>query len=98
MKHTKTKVMKNAFESYNISIGYYGYRRLNNCYDTHSIYKSRAEQYCLDLLRQYNGEGFTIIGHNCMTFSVGFIGEIENRKAFFYITRDYDRYIFLDEL
>jgi glutathione peroxidase-family protein len=71
---------------------------LYDCYGSFSYAKAQAFEYCKELKSKYNGRGLKIIGYNSNRFSAGFIGEIENREAFFYITADYDRYIFLDEI
>lgn len=94
MTHTTTKVIKNAYNSYIKS----NLCTLSDCYRNASYNKQCAYDYCLSLMLKYNGQAGCIIGYNCMVFSFGFIGEIYGRQAFFYITRDYDRYIYLDEL
>lgn len=38
----------------------------------------------------------TILGHNCQTFSVGFIGTYNEQRAFYYITAKHARVAFLD--
>jgi hypothetical protein len=94
MTHTTTKNIKNAYNQYKRSHT----TELWQCYDRFSYNKERAMEYCKKLVAKYNGYTGKIIGHNCMVFSFGFVGEYDNRPAFFYITRDYDRYIYLDEL
>ena len=94
MTHTTTKTIKNAYQSYEKSTLY----SLNDCYATASYYKQKAYNYCKDLCKKYGGHGFKIIGYNTTAFSVGFIGYINENEAFFYITKDYDRYIYIDEL
>lgn len=100
MTHCKTTQIKKAFSNYFNS----NYYRLSDLYSSYSINKERAFGYCMDLFLKYNGYDLKIIGGNCMTFSVGFLGEYpdpvtgELKKAFFYITKNYDRYIFIDEI
>ncbi|MBO5715280.1 MAG: hypothetical protein J6S23_02660 [Clostridia bacterium] len=94
MTHIKTQNIKRAHDTYMRSQLY----TLNDCYVNHSYAKERAFDYCRTLVSMYNGRQGRIIGANCMTFSYGFIGEINGRPAFFWITRDYDRYIYIDEL
>lgn len=100
MLHTNTKNIKNQFERYSKSTTY----NLQDCYTNFSHRKNMAMKYCIDLMEKYNGYGLKIIGYNSQCFSVGFIANIpdektgEIKKAFCYITRDYDRYIFMDEI
>lgn len=94
MTHTTAKVIKNAYNNYFNS----NLCTLYDCYTNFSYNKQRAYDYCLSLMAKYNGQAGCIIGYNCMVFSFGFIGEYDGKQAFFYITRDYDRYIFIDEL
>lgn len=49
---------------------------LSDVYDSYSVAKERAYNYCKRLCDEFNGWGFQIVGHNCMTFSVQF--EFEN--------------------
>ena len=94
MTHTKSKVIKGAYMQWK-----YAYAAsLGEVYSSYSQAKQNAMDYCRNLMYKHNGCALRIIGHNCMTFSVGFLGDVDGRDAFFYITRDYDRYIFLDEL
>lgn len=94
MTHCTTKTIKDAYRRFNDSATMYLYQ----CYDMPSMAKTNAFNYCMDLFNKYNGTKFRIIGYNTMQFSFGFIGSIGNDKAFFYITKDYDRYILLDEI
>ena len=96
MTHTKAKVIKNAYTTHNRV----PMRRLEECYKVPSHYKRMAMDRCLFLMEEYNGAWCSgkIIGYNSQVFSFGFIGEMNGKPAFFYITRDYDRYIYLDEL
>ena len=69
-----------------------------SAYEKPSIYKTRAWDRCVEMMNSYDGYGFIILGHNCMQFSVGFIGYIDGLKHFFYITRDYDRAMPLEKM
>ncbi len=89
-----TKQIKTNYKHY-LQSSYYN---LYDCYNQPSYYKIQALEYCKKLMKKYNGKSLKIIGYNSQTFSVGFVGEIDNKEAFFYITRDYDRYIFIDDL
>ena len=94
MTHTTAKCIKNAYQIFLKSDLF----TLSQCYTTASTAKHRAFNYCLDLVMRYNATKYRILGYNCMMFSFGFVGEINGKPAFFYITKDYDRYIYLDEM
>lgn len=94
MTKCNNQTIKNAYDRWvNSSLN-----TLRDCYNNYSVHKENAYNYCWELFRKYNGDVFGIISYNSMVFSVGFTGEIDGKKAFFYITRDYDRYIYLEEL
>lgn len=92
MMQCKRKFMYEKMREYKQSKLY----NLYSCYNTVSDSKESAYDYCLRLMDKYNGTDLRIIGYNTFTFSVGFIGEYEGRKAFFYITADYDRFMYID--
>lgn len=95
MTHCKNTQIKRAYIEFN----HIGPCRLSDCYNRYSEAKEAAYDYCLDLVNRYNGGwSYRIISYNTTMFTFGFIGEIDGKPAFFYITRDYDRYIYLDEL
>lgn len=49
---------------------------LSDVYGSYSDAKESAYNCCRKLCGHFNGRGFQIVGHNCMTFSVQF--EFEN--------------------
>ena len=71
---------------------------INEAYARPSVYKVRAWERCKAMMKEYDGNGIVILGHNCMMFSVGFIGYINGLKHFFYITRDHDRALPLEKM
>lgn len=92
MTITKNKQLEAIMQKWEKSY----YYDLYDCYSNYSIYKTRAFKYCLDLMKKYKGSNGKIISYNTMAFSFGFIGEYEGKKAFFYITKDYDRVLILE--
>lgn len=94
MTHTTQKAIKTAYNEYLKSDRYF----LTDCYDRMSEAKRNAWRYCEKLFIDYGSGIIKILGFNTFQFSVGFVGWMGDRKAFFYITRDYDRYIYLDEI
>ena len=56
-----------------------------------------AYDYCERLCEKFDGRGFQIVGHNCMTFSVQFKFEnpLNGCIMFAYITRDYNHLYFV---
>jgi hypothetical protein len=55
------------------------------------------DEYCMDLMKDHNGHGLKILSFNLFHFSVGFYGEMNGKKAFFYITKSYDRFFYLED-
>lgn len=94
MKYCNNKMMKVKYYSYKKSYCY----DLYHCYGKYSISKEYAMKYCRELEEKYNGHSLKIISYNTSIFTVGFIGYIDGKEAFFYITRDYDKYIFLEDI
>lgn len=94
MTHTHTQQIKTAYRNYCRSGNY----NLYDCYEQPSWAKREAMDYCTRLMEENNGKALKIIGYNTMTFSVGFLCVIEGKEAFVYITKSYDRYIFINEM
>ena len=100
MVRVNNKQIKQAYKQYAKSDLY----SLEHCYNSFSYAKQQAWNYCKELENEYDGYNLKIIGYNSMQFSVGFVGEIsdvitgELKKAFFYITKSYDRYILTEDL
>lgn len=92
MKHCTRGFMAEKLRAYNESNLY----SLSNCYLKASDNKESAYDYCVNLMQKYNGENLRIISYNTFSFSAGFIGEYNGKRAFFYITKDYDRYIYIN--
>lgn len=92
MKECKTTQMKANLER----LWRTSETHLGEVYNTWSNAKERAYDYCLELVRKYNGYNYRILGANSCVFSFGFIGEINGRKAFFYITHTADRFMYID--
>lgn len=82
---------KKALHAYNRYVPF-----KNGClfdvYGSFSQAKQRAYDYCIKLANDLGGRGFSIMGANCMQFTVGFTFSIDNKKYFAYITKDYNRY------
>lgn len=94
MKHTNSKIIVDAYYRYLKSND----NRLWDVYKKVSMAKVNAYNYCKDKKRELNGRDLKIVSHNSQLFTVGFIGEIDGRQAFVYITKDNERFIYLDEL
>ena len=100
MLQCKTQNIKNQFEYYAKSQNH----TLRDVYGSYSYQKEKAMNYCQELMKKYNGYGLKIISFNTFQFSVGFIAYLPDEKtrevkqAFCYITRNYDRFIFTEDL
>lgn len=92
MTKTQNTQIKGAYSHYQYATA----TSLSDVYTTWSYAKDKAYRYCRELFAEYEGEDFRILGANVNTFSVGFIGKYEGKKAFFYITKSYDRVMILD--
>lgn len=91
MTLTNNKQIKQAYQNYLNSNA----TALHKVYKNWSSKKDDAWQYCEPIKEKYNGKDMKIVGYNDNYFSVGFIGKIDNKLAFIYITASYDRYMFL---
>lgn len=72
--------------------------RLSDVYGSYSKAKEEAYEYCCELCRSVEGEGFGIVGANCMTFSVmfRFKNPDNGRMMVAHITRDYNHAYYID--
>lgn len=86
------KQMQNAMRMHKMSNTY----SLSQCYNSYSYAKEKAYNYCKELYNTCNGYDFKIIGYNCMSFSVGFYCDFEDKTHFVYITKSYDRMCVVD--
>ncbi|MBQ8793937.1 MAG: hypothetical protein IJZ63_04240 [Clostridia bacterium] len=94
MTKTNSKIIKDAYRKY-LDSSYYD---LYDCYSSCSYAKREAMDYCKELANEYLGYNLKIIGFNTSTFSVGFIGQMDGKKIFVYITKNLNRYCFIDTL
>ena len=93
-RKSEKRLMKDAYKRYKWSSDY----TLRDCYDRPSYAKENAFNYCRELVNDYQGRQGRIISYNLFQFTYGFIGKINGKDAFFYITKEYDRYIYLEDL
>lgn len=94
MYHENTKTMRSAAKYYAMCDA----TSLHDCYTRPSESKHHAFERCKAIANRYDGQGIKILSFNTFRFTVGFYGDINGRKAFFYITPSHDRYIYVDEL
>lgn len=94
MTYTKSKIIKSAYQQFLSSQK----TQLSDCYANPTKAKREAFDRCIRLCYLHNYDRYRILGYNTNTFSFGFTGLLGNKPAFFYITKEYDRCIFLDEL
>lgn len=94
MKKENTKLMRTKLKEYATSSNgdslYYVYK-------TCSAEKWRAYEYCKELMLKYEGRNGKVLSGNTFTFSYAFTGVYEGKIAFFYITRDNDRVMIIEE-
>lgn len=95
---SNTEALRRAYNSYCMS----SYETLSDAYGRYSEAKSKAYDYCIDLMKRFNSDDLRIIGHNTYMFSAGFTFDVldsetyEVKKAFCYITPSYDKFMLLD--
>ena len=105
VKHTKSKAIKYAYKRFQESTDYC----LDDIYCTYSTDKEYAYWECCNIMCEYvNASGLKILSHNLMQFSAGFTydrelmdadtGEVTAKRAFCYITKNYIRWAYIDEL
>lgn len=71
--------------------------KLYHVYNSYSRNKEYAFERCLTLMYDLEGYCLRIISANTMKFTVGFeFQDASGRPMFAYITRDYDRFCYLD--
>lgn len=88
MRIQNTKQLRSAYRCYeNLT----NETDIYEAYRNPSVFKVRAWEYCKQLAIDHDGTAPEILGHNCMAFSVGFVGYIDGLKHFFCITKDHDR-------
>lgn len=80
------KQMQHQYNYYKSKLTHNPIASIYDAYQKPSYYKVRAFHNCLSIVKEYNGFNFTILGHNCHTFSVGFICIIDNKLHFVWIT------------
>ena len=59
---------------------------LRDCYNSYSIYKSRAEYSIIDEMQKANGYGYKITGYNSCLFSCAYCIDDENGTKLVYHT------------
>ena len=70
---------------------------LFDCYINPSYTKiSIFENIKMYLSNNFNCHNFKILSYNSSMFTVGCLGVYNGKNAFFYITKDYDRVMYLD--
>jgi len=72
-------------------------RALYQVYENYSLNKQYAYERCVSLMNDLDGYDLRIISANTMQFTVGFeFEDASGNPMFAYITRDYDRYCYLN--
>ena len=76
------------------------YNDIYSAYKKPSVYKVRAWNYCKELCREMHGYDLIISAAGNQTFSVVFTFNERGtgRKCFAYITRDYNRFCYAEDM
>lgn len=82
------RTARNNINRYNYSTDY----RLEDVYGRYSSAKARAWNYCVELMKKYNGYGLKVLSSNTFMFTAGFLFEDKETGAvqFMFITPSYD--------
>ena len=107
MKETKEINWNNTAALRKVRIAYTDYcgsshRTLSDVYGHYSTAKDNAYNYCVNLMKKFEGNDLRIISYNTFRFSAGFIFEVldsetnEVKRAFCYITPTHDRFMIID--
>ena len=91
MKVQNTQQIRNAKREHATA----EYNELCQVYGSYSRAKERAMLYCMELMAVYKGTDLRIISWNTFMFTVGFYGEYDGKKAFFYIKPNNDYCMYL---
>ena len=94
MTHTNATPIRKAYSAYlrsDMTDIYHAYRKPSTA-------KINAWFCCHNLMMEADGRGLRVIGYNTNTFSAGFIGTVDGKMSFVWITRHYVRYVYLDEI
>lgn len=96
MTHRNTVQMTKAYKCYLASNAH----TLADCYKSYSVDKLNAFNNSKRKMLVVDGLDFRIIGANNFSFSCGFVffHPQNHRKCFCYITPNYTRFIYLDEI
>lgn len=86
--------MRKAYTQYLKSTNKY----LTDCYTTCSGAKMQAYGACMREVYKYSGINHKIVTYNRNIFTFGFIGKINDKEAFFFITPTKDSFIYTDEI
>ena len=91
LRKENSKNIREAYQRYVRSES----RLLRDVYTSWSDEKQKAFNYCFEVYNKLDGRNYRIIGANTYSFSFGFICEIDGKKAFVYITKTKDRYMYI---
>lgn len=80
------KAMQQQYKYYKSKLATDPIKSIYKAYKTPSYYKVQAFNNCMRLVKDYNGFNFTILGHNCQTFTLGFECIVDNKLHFVWIT------------
>lgn len=83
-------LLKSAYQRYLMS----DYTTIYKAYKKPSWKKEKAWEHCQDLCKKYNGTDLKVVGKNDNYFSAGFVGKVDGKKAFVFITVCYNRYLY----
>ena len=89
MIKTNSKLIKSAYRSYLTS----EWQNIYQAYKNPSRRKVSAWESCTELCKKYDGRNLKVVSKNCDYCSAGFIGYVDGKRSFVWITACYNRYM-----
>lgn len=93
-----TKAQQILVNNYLLHLMHNPIRSIYEAYKSPSWAKERAWEYCEQLCKEKNGKNLIVCNFNTMVFSAGFEFVENGIRHIAYITRDYDRFIPVEEV
>ena len=98
MKHENSRFTRAKAQQYLEMLNKNTLYNLDDCYKNYSAKKCSAYACCRIMQDMMNGSMGTICGHTQQFFTYCFMCKIDGKDSIAIITKDYHRYIFIDEV
>lgn len=78
----KLSMVQGYYQRYLSAVSRYGYRTVNQCYKTPSVYKISAESDIVTEVFARGGYGYTVISYNTTMFTCGYLFTLHGEMYF----------------